>query len=181
MLNTLILIAISAVIVLIIVFFYQLLARMRGAPVVIAHDETMKKALTLLALKAGDTLYDLGSGNGKVLFYAEKTYSVKTIGIEAAFLLVLYTKVVGFFKKSKTHFIHGDFTKMTLPVKPDAIYLFLMKPILLKMDHVFDALPSGTKIVSPVFEIKHPRIVEKEKVKDDLFSKGQFIYLYEVK
>lgn len=166
---------------LLIVLLYQLIARLRGAPVVIAHQETLRKALTLLDLQPGEVLYDLGSGNGKVLFYAEKTYKVQAIGIEASLVMILYARFLGMLKKSTTLFLHGNFMSMPLKRNPDAIYLFLMKPILLKMDRVFDSLPEHTRIVSPVFEIQHPRLKEVERIPDDHFSKDQYIYLYKVK
>lgn len=45
-------------------------------------EETVKEMLRLAALKPGDVLYDLGSGDGRIPIAAAKDYGVRAVGIE---------------------------------------------------------------------------------------------------
>jgi cyclopropane fatty-acyl-phospholipid synthase-like methyltransferase len=45
-------------------------------------QEVVDRILTLAALKNGDLLYGLGSGDGRVLIAAAKRYGVRAVGSE---------------------------------------------------------------------------------------------------
>jgi SAM-dependent methyltransferase len=52
------------------------------APYVPSPQEVVDRMLELAELTAGDVLYDLGSGDGRIVITAAKRYGVKAIGFE---------------------------------------------------------------------------------------------------
>ena len=68
------------------------LAICRGAPFVPTGQEKVFRMLKLAALKKGETLVDLGSGDGRfVLLAAEK--GARAIGVELNWVLVLWARL----------------------------------------------------------------------------------------
>lgn len=52
------------------------------APYVPSSEEVVDRMLELAELKAGDVLYDLGSGDGRIVITAASRYGVKAVGFE---------------------------------------------------------------------------------------------------
>ena len=77
----------------------------------------------LMDLKAGMTLYDLGSGTGNLLFHFSKRYNIKCVGIEISPVLYLYSKFKSLIFKN-VEIKYGDFLNNDLS-GADAIYAFL--------------------------------------------------------
>lgn len=57
-------------------------------PFVPTPIEVVDKMLELAEVKKGDVVYDLGSGDGRIVIHAAKKYGVKAIGIEMDQLLL---------------------------------------------------------------------------------------------
>jgi precorrin-6B methylase 2 len=53
-----------------------------GVPWVPTREARIRKALKLAKLQPGETLYDLGAGDGRVLIMAVQEFSIQAIGIE---------------------------------------------------------------------------------------------------
>lgn len=53
-----------------------------GLPPVPTKPERIRKALQLANLQPGETLYDLGAGDGRVLFIAVRDFGAKAVGLE---------------------------------------------------------------------------------------------------
>ncbi len=86
------------------------------APFVIAPDQAVERMLQMANPKPGETLYDLGCGDGNILITAAKRYKVKAVGIEISAHLAAKAaenvKKNGLQKSVKV--IHGDFMKADL-------------------------------------------------------------------
>jgi len=86
------------------------------APFVIAPDQAVERMLQMANPKPGETLYDLGCGDGNILITAAKRYQVKAVGIEISAHLAAKAaenvKKNGLQKSVKV--IHGDFMKADL-------------------------------------------------------------------
>jgi predicted RNA methylase len=52
------------------------------APYVTSPEHVVDKMLAMAKLKRGETLYDLGCGDGRILIAAAERYKVKAVGIE---------------------------------------------------------------------------------------------------
>jgi hypothetical protein len=53
-----------------------------GLPPVPTKPERIRKALQMANLQPGETLYDLGAGDGRVLFIAARDFGANAIGLE---------------------------------------------------------------------------------------------------
>jgi len=53
-----------------------------GVPWVPTREKRIRKALQLVKLQPGETLYDLGAGDGRVLLIAAREFGASAVGIE---------------------------------------------------------------------------------------------------
>lgn len=86
------------------------------APYVVAPERAVDKMLEMANPKPGETLYDLGCGDGRILITAAKRYKVKAVGIEIAErqakIAAENVKKAGLQNQVKV--IHGDFMRTDL-------------------------------------------------------------------
>jgi len=139
---------------------------LRGAPYVPTLDAQSRTALELLALEPGQTLLELGSGDGKVLVMAAQA-GLNVVGIELnPFLVVvswLRTRRYG----GQVRIIWGDFWRVEWP-ECDGVFTFLLGRFMPKIDERMKALQKP--LVSFAFQIPG-REVDAEK-------SGVFLYRY---
>ncbi|MFL6448997.1 MAG: SAM-dependent methyltransferase [Bryobacteraceae bacterium] len=96
------------------------------APYVAAPEHAVDKMLEAANLKPGETLYDLGCGDGRILIAAAQRYNVKAVGIEISGSLAkaVAEKVKKEGLQKRITIIHGDFMKTDLS-KADVVTLYL--------------------------------------------------------
>ncbi len=86
------------------------------APYVVAPERAVDKMLEMANPKPGETLYDLGCGDGRILITAAKRYDVKAVGIEIAEhqakIAAENVKKAGL--QDRVKIIHGDFMRTDL-------------------------------------------------------------------
>lgn len=61
---------------------YVIVPALYGVPSVSTRTERIRKALRLAGLQPGETLFDLGCGNGRVLVIAAREFGARAMGIE---------------------------------------------------------------------------------------------------
>ena len=87
---------------------------------------TVRRMLEMAKVKPEDTVYDLGSGDGRIIITASKEYGANSIGIEADPFRCLYTwiriKALGL--SQKTVLIWGSFFRRDLS-EATVVTLFL--------------------------------------------------------
>ena len=71
-----------SVLVFIVVLLWILIPSLYGLPPVPTKPERVRNALKLAELKPNETLYDLGAGDGRVLFIAAREFESKAVGME---------------------------------------------------------------------------------------------------
>lgn len=59
-----------------------------------SETEAIRKLLEMAEVKPGEELYDLGSGDGRVLVIAARDFGARTTGIEINPFLVFYSRLV---------------------------------------------------------------------------------------
>lgn len=127
-------------------------------------QEVVDRMLTLAGVKNGDLLYDLGSGDGRVLIAAAKRYGVKAVGFEVdPGLVKLANERIK--QENLQHLVevrHQDFTTADLS-SASVVTLYLsydgnhaLKPLLLRQ------LQPGARVVSYTFDMGDwpPKIAE---------------------
>ncbi|MDQ2691249.1 MAG: class I SAM-dependent methyltransferase [Chloroflexota bacterium] len=66
----------------ILILLWVLIPALYGLPLVTTKPERIRKALQLANLQPGELLYDLGAGDGRVLFIAAREFGARAVGIE---------------------------------------------------------------------------------------------------
>lgn len=96
------------------------------APNVRSPQHAVDRMLALAQLKPGETLYDLGCGEGQILITAAQRYKVKAVGIEISRDLAetASEKVRKAKLQNQVTIVHGDFMQTDLS-KADVVTLYL--------------------------------------------------------
>lgn len=135
----------------------------------VPSEKLYKKAIEYLEIKKGDKVLDIGSGDGRVLFYASKKYpEAEFVGVERNFVLVFYCKVVNlilnrknlkFIRKNAHDFDLSEYNKIYMYLIPDFIEKLLLNKIknLKKGSYIISFhFPFGEKISSINNVTKYP-------------------------
>ena len=142
-----------------------------AAPYVPILGRDVNRLLDLSQIKSGETLIDLGSGDGYLLRGAARR-GVKCIGYEINPIMVIVSKILCFRYRKLIEIHLANFWDVKLP-PADAIYVFLMPGA---MDHLDTKLRSEVKhkttVVSYAFQIPNRSIIRK--------TQNSFVYEYPV-
>ena len=117
------------------------------APYVPTKMAPIRKILKLAGVKKGKKFYELGSGDGRVVFEAAKLGAGAT-GIEQSLLRVLYSR----FKRIKnTNFLHGNIFSRTYS-DADIIYIYLLhKGVRRLEDKLKQELKKGAVVITQTY------------------------------
>jgi len=126
-----------------------------------------------LGLPAGALIYDLGAGDGRVLFLAEK-FGYRAVGFELSLYPYVKACLRKFFSQSQAIIKRQDFFKENLS-QADAVFIFLTGKVLLKLKRKLEReLKKGALVISYGFALPGRQI---EKI---IFTKPSLIYVYKV-
>jgi|GEM_PF-486914 len=136
--------------------FFLLLATMTGAPIVYSSKKAVKDALKLSEIKKGETIVDLGCGNGETLILAAKEFGARGIGIDRSPFCYFKAKfnVWKAGESSRIKIIYGNFQKRKKALKrADVVYMYLLNDVLKKIEPwFFEAINNKTRVVSLAFK-----------------------------
>ncbi len=123
-----------------------------GAPYLPTLRPQVEQAMELVNLKSGQTLIELGCGDGRVLIAAARQ-GINAIGYELNPFLALIAWVRTRSYKNQIKIICGNFWTRDLP-KGDAIFTFLLPKYMAKLDAKLAAYEhKPIKLVSIAFAI----------------------------
>lgn len=130
-----------------------IIAMVTGAPWVPTPKARVERMLELAKLKAGDSIFDLGCGDGRMVQLASKIYRADATGFELSPLVYAWARLRNFFLRSRAKIFFRDFRRVDFS-KANVIVCYLLPEILKKMSGKFAAeLRPGAKIISYAFEI----------------------------
>jgi SAM-dependent methyltransferase len=133
-----------------------------GAPYVPTLTPQVEAALELVNLKPGQTLLELGCGDGKVLIAAAQT-GLHAVGYELNPLLALVAWLRTRRFKGNVRVVWGNFWTRQWPVA-DGIFTFLHPRFMKKLDKkVVQSNMPDVKLVSFAFEIPGRTPVMRKK------------------
>jgi len=165
--------------VLVLVLLSVLVASWSSAPFLPTRTADLPRVLKLANLKEGQKFYDLGCGNGKVVFYIGKNSKAKSVGIEMALPIYFWAKIKQIFSGCKNcNILYKNFFKVDL-TDVDVVYIFGY-PISLKLrvaKKLQKELKPGARIISYSFKIADWQPVEVDKPAKDQIP----IYIYQIK
>jgi SAM-dependent methyltransferase len=146
------------------------------APWVPSRKKDILRALKIVSPKENDVLYDLGCGNGTVIFQTAKTYPIKkAVGIEIAAPLYFWCKIRLIFEKKLKERVEFRNENIFIANISEAsiVYVFGMPEALEKKlrPKLEKELKPGTKIVSYVFPIEGwvPELIDKPKNQNPIY------------
>jgi hypothetical protein len=127
-----------------------------GAPYLPTLKPQTEAALDLLKLQPGQTLLELGSGDGRVM-RAAAARGLTVVGYELNPLLVLVSLVVTWRYRKQVRVVWGDFWRADWPAV-DGIFVFLLDKYMRKLDKkvVQQASQKSQKIRLVSFSFKIP-------------------------
>ncbi len=145
-------------------FLFLCLAFVTGGPFVPSNKRSVTAMVKLARINKGQTIYDVGSGDGRVLFEAAKT-GARAIGIEINPYLVHYTNVRAFLspyrgrvKAEWKNLWHADLKRA------DVVFVYLIP---WKMDVLADKLKKelkpGSLVISNSFIFPGWKIIREDK------------------
>ncbi|MFA5004134.1 MAG: hypothetical protein WC498_02550 [Candidatus Saccharimonadales bacterium] len=139
-----------------------------GAPYVPTLSKQITDALELLELKPGQTLLELGSGDGKVLIVAAKA-GLCVVGVELNPILVIVSWLRTRRYRRQVRIIWGNFWRTPWP-RNDGVFVFLLDKFMPRLDRRMEQIKPA-KLVSFAFQIPGKKPVAQKN--------GLFLYLYE--
>lgn len=123
-----------------------------GAPYLPVFGRDIDSLLELAELKKGETIVDLGCGDGRLLKAAAKK-GVKGVGYEINFWLYLVARLNCWRYRRLVKIHLRDYWRVKLP-EADVIYVFLIEHYMSKLDQkLVSELRHPTRVISYVFTI----------------------------
>ena len=153
----------------------QSLAPYVGTPVPV-----VERMLELANLRTGETVYDLGCGDGRVLIVAAQKHRMKAVGVELSERLATSTtetlKKLGLSDLASV--IHGDLMDVDLS-GADVVTIYLLRDSNdLLRPKLEKSLRAGARIISHDYEIRGWRPTTVERIQAS--KREHKIYVYTV-
>lgn len=152
------------------------------APFVPSPNTVIEYMLKLADLKAGEVLFDMGSGDGRTVIMAAKTFGARGVGIELREDLA--KKAMGTIHEhaleDRVTIVNSDMFNVNL-TEADVVYLYLTTSANEKIRPKLDSdLKKGARVVSHDYEIIgwRPERVENFCENPQLGYPSHTIYLY---
>ncbi len=103
------------------------LPSLTGAPWVPGSNEIVRKMLLLSKVKPGEEVYDLGSGDGRIVMMSAKEFGAQSTGIEIDVFRALYSKLLIRLLRlgGKARVIWSSFYRVDLS-KADVVTVYLV-------------------------------------------------------
>jgi SAM-dependent methyltransferase len=151
-------------------------ANAQDVPFLETPESVVEAMLELAEVSEDDVVYDLGSGDGRIVIAAAAKYGARGVGIESDSELILLSNekaeeagVEGRVKFLLRDFFKADFSRATVVV------MYLSPKVNRKLQPLLaEQLAPGTRVVSHKYEIGGWEPVERIK------AEGRTIFLYVV-
>jgi hypothetical protein len=162
------------VLLFIIGLLWILVPALYGLPSRPTKINRIRTALQLANLKAGEILYDLGAGDGRVLLVAAKEFNAQAVGIEVGPVqcALIWLRGVASGLGTKIQIKWGNFFKANLS-QADVVYIYATSTEVTKLaPYLEKQMKPGARIVSisADFPEWEPQLVNEESL----------IFLYEM-
>jgi len=151
-------------------------------PFVATPPEVIDRMLEMARIQRGDVIYDLGSGDGRIIIRAAQKYGVRGVGIEIDSDLV--RKAQENARRQGVEHLVEFRAQDALAVdvsSASVVTLYMLPEFNAKLRPLFDRqLKPGSRVVSHDFEIQGWVPERVEKIKGDFFH-DHTILLFEVR
>jgi SAM-dependent methyltransferase len=146
-------------------------------PYVVLPEGAMRVVAEKLAVRTGDTVYDLGCGDGRVIVMLQKQQpGAKYVGVENDWIVWLRARWT---LKRPVRLVHGEISQT--PLAPaDRVFVYLGPEMMAELEPRFEReLKSGSRVVSVQFPLPHRRPDETvELPQSKRYAARLFVYNY---
>jgi len=150
------------------------------APAFPTPQSVVEHMLEMADLKAGETLYDLGCGDGRIVITAAQKFHAKAVGVEIR--RDIYESTLGRVRSlgltDTVQIIHGNALKTDLS-NADVVTLYLLTSSNERLKPVLAKLKPGARVVSHDFEIHGWKPTAAEKMM--VGGRPHMVYVYNIK
>jgi protein-L-isoaspartate O-methyltransferase len=150
------------------------------APYLPTPATIVEKMLQLGGLKQGEEMYDLGSGDGRIVIQAARKYKADAFGVELDESLVkLSTERIRTLGLSATaHIIQGDLLLQDYS-SADLVTIYLLPVAISKVTPILDKqLKKGARVVAHDFEFFQWTPAKVVDIDDDGEGRSHRLFLY---
>ncbi|GAB4461930.1 MAG: hypothetical protein Kow0070_20250 [Anaerolineales bacterium] len=145
-----------------------------GLPSKPTKPDRIRKALRLAGLKADETLYDLGAGDGRVLLIAAREFGAKAVGIDVApvQILLVWLKILLGGLRDRVEVQWENFYRADLS-RADVVFIYATLGELMKLaPHLQNQMRAGTRLVSIAADVP--------EWEPSVFDEENLIFVYEM-
>jgi|GEM_PF-231184 cyclopropane fatty-acyl-phospholipid synthase-like methyltransferase len=149
------------------------------APYVSSPVRVVDRMLDLAQIKPGETLYDLGCGDGRILLAAVKRYQVKAVGVEISPKLAAKAQnaIARAGLQSQARVIAGDLLNVDFS-GADVVAIYLSTQLNSRLrPHLEQYLKPGARVVSHDYPIPGWKAAKVDRTDG---ANSHVIYLYEI-
>lgn len=181
----------GSIIFIILVLFYEVIFLVyvivgikNKVPFIPTPKPVLKEISKAMNLSKNGIVYDLGCGNGQILFYLSKNNpNIKYIGIENNPYPLILARLRLFFsgkeKNKNIKIINNNFFKQDLR-EATHVFTYLSSDLMDKLLPKFEKeLSPGTRLVSLSFYFENKKPIEKIDLKRGKNKLGRELYIYQ--
>lgn len=154
------------------------------APFVTSSNSVLKDIARVMENKENSIVYDLGCGDGRILFYLSKIQNkAKYIGIENSTFPFILSRIGAFYNekisKNKVEILKEDFFKHDLS-EATHIFTYLFPSVMDDLLPKFDKeLKPGTRLVSLSFKFTNKAPLFEVDLNRSKYKLGRKLYVYQ--
>jgi predicted RNA methylase len=151
------------------------------APYYPTPETIVDKMLQLGGLKAGEKMYDLGSGDGRIVILAAQKFHAEAVGVEIDKDLCRQSaaRILKLGLEKNAHIVNGDLLKQNY-ASADLVTVYLLPDAVNnKVQPLLDRqLKKGARIVAKDFDFRNWTAEKVEQIADDGEGRSHTLYLY---
>ena len=150
------------------------------APYYPTPSTIVEKMLQMGGLKAGEKMFDLGSGDGRIVIMAAQKFHAQAVGVELDKDLSRQSldKIKRLGLEANARIVNGDLLKQNYS-SADLITVYLLPVSNDKVTPLLDRqLKKGARVVANDFEFKNWTPDRVENIEDDGEGRSHTLYLY---
>ncbi len=149
------------------------------APAFPTPQGVVERMLELAGLQPGETLYDLGCGDGRIVITAAQKFQAKAVGVEIR--RDIYESTLGRVRSlglnDTVHIVYGNALKTDVS-QADVVTLYLMTSSNDRLKPVLAKMKPGARVVSHDFEIRNWKPITTERMM--VGTRPHMVYVYQI-